>query len=54
MTLTELEEQFDNKMALVMAEFLKGNIAFEEYDIEMTRLGEWFDEVKKEIEEKSS
>lgn len=54
MTLDELNEQFDSKISLLMSEYMKGSMEFVEYDMEMFRLGEWYDEVKKEIDEKSS
>jgi hypothetical protein len=53
MTLDELNEQFDTKIALLMTNFTKGNIQFEEYDIEMTRVGEWYDEELAKIEGES-
>lgn len=51
MTIEELNEQFDTKIALLMNEFTKGNIEFAEYDIEMTRVGEWYDAELEKIEE---
>ena len=50
MTIEELNEQFDNKIAVLMSNFSKGNIEFEEYDKEMTLVGEWYDNELEKIE----
>ena len=53
MTIDELNEEFDNKCALVMSEYMRGKLQFEEYDAEMYRLGEWYDARLEEIEKET-
>lgn len=54
MTLNELNEEFDNKCADLMAEYMQGRIEYEKYDTEMFYLGKWYDEEKEKIDESIS
>ena len=53
MTLDELNKQFDDKCVLVMSQYMTGKLDFEEYDIEMTVLGEWYDGMRMEIQDRA-
>lgn len=53
MTLQELNEEFDEKCALLMSEYMQGKMEYIDYDMAMFKLGDWYDEMREKIENSS-
>lgn len=49
MTMNELDEDFDEKCATLMSEYLLGKMEYIDYDKAMFELGDWYDEERKKL-----
>jgi len=53
MTLAELDESFDRKIAMIMQSFLANQLDQAEYEIELSVLGEWYDKELAKIQDRA-